>query len=122
MLEMQLVSRSLSKIKAARRRAGVSLVEMLVAVALVLFIMVILSEAFRAGLESFRLLKGVGDMQVRLRTATGVLRSDLTSDHFIEAGPRLSDQDLSTQAPPSWGFFRIWQGSKAAGAASPLPN
>ena len=101
MLEMQLVSRSLSKIKAARRRAGVSLVEMLVAVALVLFIMVILSEAFRAGLESFRLLKGVGDMQVRLRTATGVLRSDLTSDHFIEAGPRLSDQDLSTQAPPN---------------------
>ena len=40
------------------RRSAFTLVEMLVATALVMFIMLILSEAFVAGLEAFRTLKG----------------------------------------------------------------
>src|SRR5688572_11398631 len=65
-----------------RRRPAFTLVEMMVSVALVLFIMVILTEAFGKGLESFRTLKSVGDMESRLRAADMVLRRDLKADHF----------------------------------------
>ena len=43
---------------AVRRRPGFTLVELLVAMALILFIMVILTEAFSAGLETFRRIRG----------------------------------------------------------------
>lgn len=101
-------------------RRGFSLVELLVATALVVFVMAILSEAFVAGLDSFRLLKAQGEMQERLRVAVGTVRADLRADHFIGNGPRLSDQDLSKQLPPDWGFFRLWQGSPPA--ASTVAN
>src|SRR5439155_10425507 len=45
-----------------QKRQGFTLVEMLVAMALTIFIMVIMSEAFVAGLETFRQLKAIGDM------------------------------------------------------------
>jgi type II secretory pathway pseudopilin PulG len=93
-----------------QRRNAFTLVEMLVAMALVIFIMVILSEAFVAGLESFRQLKAIGDMEERLRTVTSILRADLTADHF-DGRRRLSDNDFWVQGPPREGFFRIWQES-----------
>jgi prepilin-type N-terminal cleavage/methylation domain-containing protein len=93
-----------------RRRPAFTLVEMLVALALILLIMVILTEAFSAGLESFRRLKAIGDMQERLRSAALILRDDLRADHFEETrGNRLSDQDLRSQPPPHTGYFRIAQ-------------
>src|SRR5262245_54057590 len=49
-----------------RRRQGFTLVEMMVALALTVFIMVILSEAFVTGLETFRQLKAIGDMEESL--------------------------------------------------------
>ena len=79
-------------------------------IALVLFIMVILSQAFQTGLESFRRLKGIGDMEEMLRAAVSVLRRDLSSDHF-EGKRRLSDPAFWVQGPPREGFFRLWQGS-----------
>lgn len=99
-----------------RRRAGFTLVEMMVSVALVLFIMVILTEAFGKGLESFRTLKGIGDLEAKLRSAVTVLRRDLAFDHF-EGKRRLSDDRLTWQiagrpregrfdilsCPPAWG-------------------
>ena len=91
-----------------RQRRGFTMVEMLVSVALVIFIMVILSEAFVAGLETFRQLKAIGDMEERLRAAAQVLRRDLAADHF-EGKRRLSDPDFWLQGPPREGFFRIWQ-------------
>ncbi len=103
-----------------RRRHGFTLVEMMVAMALVIFIMVILSEAFVTGLESFRLLKAQGDMQERLRSVAVLLRRDLAADHFAgsnfngNGGPRLSDQRMGTfqsWQPPDQGFFRIRQGA-----------
>src|SRR5262245_61577955 len=53
--------------KIMRRRSGFTIVELLVAMALILFIMAILSEAFVAGLKSVRDLKAVADMAERLR-------------------------------------------------------
>ncbi len=97
-----------------RRRAGFTLIEMMVSVALVLFIMVILTEAFGKGLESFRTLKAIGDMESRLRAATDILRRDLAADHF-EGKRRLSDpvQRWQGMGVPLVGFFRMEQNASA---------
>ena len=50
--------------------------------ALVVFIMSILSEAFVTGLEAFRHLKSIGDLSERLRTAASTLRADQLAAHF----------------------------------------
>src|SRR5687768_10016699 len=97
----------------ASRRAF-TLVEMMVAMTLTVFVMVILSQCFTAGLETFSGLKAVGDMQDELRTAATLLRSDLSQDHF-EGKRRLSDP-LSSFNPASGGetirdgFFVIGAG------------
>jgi prepilin-type N-terminal cleavage/methylation domain-containing protein len=111
-----------------KSRRGFTLVEMLVATALVLFIMVILTEAFVTGLESFRQLKAAGDLQEKMRSVQVILRRDLAAAHFGTApNLSLSSQDLTLPAPPSagstWqppaqGFFRIWQGSNPAAATN----
>jgi prepilin-type N-terminal cleavage/methylation domain-containing protein len=100
------------------RRQGFTLVEMMVSLALVLFIMVILSQAFQAGLESFRLLKGIGDLEDNLRSVATILRRDLAADHF-EGKRQISDESFWTVGPPREGFFRIWHGSPYALPGSP---
>src|SRR5262245_20038226 len=95
-----------------RRRQGFTLVELLVAMALIVFMMLILSEAFSVALDSFRRVKAIGDMNVRLRTAASILRRDLQADHF-EGKRRLSSATFWNLGPPREGFFRIWQGSRA---------
>jgi prepilin-type N-terminal cleavage/methylation domain-containing protein len=76
-----------------QRRAGFTLIEMIVALTLTLFIMIILSQAFLTGLETFRQLRGLGDMQESLRIASLRLQSDLRADHF-EGGRKLSDSQF----------------------------
>ncbi len=121
-----------------RRRQGFTLVEMLVTLALVLFIMVILSEAFSAGLGTFRQLKAIGDMQEKLRSVATILRHDL-QNHYVQNGatppPAMSSLWLdntqfgppaqppgstTTFAPPTLGFFRIEQldGTPPGGTAT----
>src|SRR5262249_21705561 len=107
-----------------QRRQGFTLTELLVSMALIVFIMTILSEAFATALESFRQMKASGEMQEKLRSVANVLRRDLRANHFLpDPRPnlkRLSDLDLSPtgiaagQTPPDptnggGGFFRIWQ-------------
>ena len=97
------------------RARGFTIVELLVALALIILIMAILSEAFVAALESVRYLKAVGDVQERLRVGATPLRRDLLARHFVE------DEKVSTLRPdPSpnpWpdnitgGFVRIEQGA-----------
>src|SRR5262245_23134206 len=95
-----------------RARQGFTLIEMLVAMTLTIFVMVILSECFIQGLETFSQLKAIGDMQEKLRTATNMLREDLTQDHF-EAKRRLTDPDIFSIRPRE-GFFRILQTNGSA--------
>jgi hypothetical protein len=83
---------------------------MMVSMALVIFVMVILSYVFAAGLETFRGLKAIGDMEDRMRSVTTFLRRDLSADHF-DGKRRLSDVNFFAQGPPREGFFRIWNGS-----------
>lgn len=91
-------------------RPAFTLVEMMVAMTLTIFVMVILSQCFVQGLETFSGLKVIGDMQEELRAAVTVLREDLSQDHF-EAKRRLSDPVSSfTSNPIREGFFVIGQG------------
>src|SRR5262245_8636660 len=91
-----------------RRRPGFTLVELLVSFALILFIMVILSEAFGAAAKTFRDLKAIGDMNAKLRIVSNMLRRDLAADHF-EGRKRLSDPNFWSNGPPTEGYFRIYQ-------------
>jgi type II secretory pathway pseudopilin PulG len=100
------------------RRGGFTLVEMMVATALIIFIMYILASAFEKGLETFRMLKVAGNMQEQLRSASVTMRSDLTKPHFNDKGSSaeyLSDGPLDptqpTWTPPDKGYFRIDCGS-----------
>src|SRR5262245_10709072 len=97
-----------------KRRQGFTITELLVSLALIIFIMLILTEAFSSGLETFRRLKAVGDMQEKMRSAMIVIRRDLVSDHFEDpsAKTRLSDQNCNANDPTKWqppakGYFRI---------------
>jgi prepilin-type N-terminal cleavage/methylation domain-containing protein len=96
-----------------QRRPAFTLIEMLVALALTLFIMVIISQAFVTALETFRQLKGIGDMQSNLRTAATLLQSDLAQDHF-DAKKRLSDANFTSDRPRE-GFFAVRLGKYTGG-------
>src|SRR5262249_2312020 len=102
-------------------RRGFTIIELMVSMALIILIMVVISEAFSAGLTAFRQLKGIGTMQERLRIAATMLRRDLQLRHF-EGNRRLSDFDPywydpnigngdgTTRAiggPPTAGSFRL---------------
>jgi hypothetical protein len=91
-------------------RQGFTLIDMLVSTALIIFIMVILTQAFTTGMDTFRQLKTVGDMQEKLRAAASILRKDLAADHF-EGKKRLSDLNFWLDGPPREGYFRIYQGA-----------
>jgi len=90
-----------------RRRQAFTLVELLVTIALVTFIMALLSEAFIVGVKTFRDLKALGDMDERLRAATSEIAFDLKADHF-SGDQRLSDASFWQSGPPTSGFFRIF--------------
>ena len=92
-----------------RSRKGFTLIELMVAMALTLFVMAILSQAFVLALDTFSGLKGIGDMQANLRTAANLLRADLVQDH-LEGKRRLSDPAIFT-ARPREGFLAIRQAS-----------
>ncbi len=94
-----------------KRRSGFTLVELMVAMALIMFIMAILSEAFGAAMKSFRDLKASADMAERLRAAGTMLRRELSADHFDGKarmsqpdfwanGPRRKASSASTRPPP----------------------
>ncbi len=100
-------------------RRAFTLVEMLVAMALTMFIMVILSEAFATGLDSFTQLKAVGDMEEALRSSAAVIRADLAADHFT-GKRRLSDPDFYTN-PPAEGFLAIYRPATAGNPAVNVP-
>lgn len=91
-----------------QRRRGFTLVEILVALALTIFILSILAQVFVTGADTFRTLKSVGDLNASLRTATTILRNDLSADHF-EGKRRLSDAAYWTQGPPDMGYFFLDQ-------------
>jgi len=105
-----------------RRRQGFTLVELLVATALIMFIMVILTQAYTASMKAFQDLKAYGDMDKRLRTVSRTLRDDLSNYALYGQGNTrkyISDPTFfSANWPPTQGFFRIYNGGNSAGSPS----
>src|SRR5262245_25092160 len=93
----------------AERKAtlGFTLVELLVSMALMMFIMVILVEAFGAGMDTFQGLRAIGDLQEQLRGASQLIERDLAQDHF-DGGRRMSDLNFWDE-PRREGFFFVRQ-------------
>ncbi|HYV37547.1 MAG TPA: prepilin-type N-terminal cleavage/methylation domain-containing protein [Gemmataceae bacterium] len=104
-------------------RSGFTLVELLVAMAVTIFILMILAQAFALGTDLFRGMKAVGDLNASLRTATNMIRSDLSAKHF-EGERRLSDSkfyDLPNNGPPQHGYFFLYL-PPAGGDEPPDPD
>jgi prepilin-type N-terminal cleavage/methylation domain-containing protein len=102
-----------------RKRGGFTLVELMVAMALTLFVMAILTQAFVVGIDTFTGLKGIGDMQEALRVASNNLRNDLRQNHF-EGSRRLSDDP--SLGPPREGFFLVMHPSPPNYLSYPYPS
>ena len=76
-----------------RRRQAFTLVEMMVSTALVLFVMLLLSQAFIAGAEAFRQLKSIGEIwswndNFRLKFANE-MRDYIQTRNALEEGPKV---------------------------------
>lgn len=80
-------------------RAGLTLVEMLIALALSIFIMAIMSEAFVKGLEAFGQFKALSDLEQRLRTFANIVRRDLRAPHF-DTSRKLSECTVTGRGMP----------------------
>jgi len=89
-------------------RKGFTIVELLVALALVLFIMSIISQVFVDSSEAFRSQRSKAELSEKLRFITQTIRADLRANHF-EANRKLSDDDFWLDGPPKVGYFRIEQ-------------
>ncbi len=97
-----------------RRRAGFTLVEVLVAMALILFIMTILATSFGAATQAVGDLKSAGDLAERLRGATMVIKRDLEATHVYRNGvaqriSTLYGTAANPNGPPDQGYLRIYE-------------
>jgi prepilin-type N-terminal cleavage/methylation domain-containing protein len=101
-------------------RPAFTLIEMMVAMALALGIMLILTESFKMALDFVRSANSTGEMISQLNGAGILMSRDLRAEHFLpddtkpNRGVKLSDQRLDwngatgkTWTPPTGGFFRI---------------
>lgn len=108
------------RLRHTHRRAGFTLVEMLVAAGLTLLIMTVLASGFQAGLQSLSHLKSAADLADRLRNAEALLRLDMNAEHFDGGGSpgilRPSDLrfDRDPTVRPLGGFVQIRQGTGSA--------
>jgi len=84
---------------------------MLIALALSIFIMAIMSEAFVKGIEAFGNFKALADLEQRLRTVANIMRRDLKAPHF-DGSKKLSECTASGRAMP------VLDGLKATGPYS----
>ena len=94
--------------KFVKVRPAFTIIELLVALALVLFIMSIISQVFVDSSEAFRSMRAKAELSEKLRFLTQTIRADLRSNHF-EANRKLSDSDFWSDGPPQVGYFRLEQ-------------
>jgi Prokaryotic N-terminal methylation motif len=91
------------------RRAGYTIIELLVSMALIMTIMAILSMAFVEGLKTFGSLRATADMSQKLRTAATSIRNDVSNFHF-DGAIRPSDPGFGSTVLQREGFICIYQG------------
>ena len=110
-------------IRRTNARSGMTLVEMLVAAAMSIMVMWLLTWCYQQGLGSFSTTKSQGDLMDQLRQTSSLMTRDLTAQHFVfsdtpptygmlptNGGVRLSDlgpgggSSNSNYTPPA-GYF-----------------
>src|SRR5262245_29655013 len=98
------------------RRTGFTIVEMMVATALIMFLMVIIAQALGQGTKTFSNLRSAAHLSDEGRAGINILRKDLWEDHFggpygPYGGPHLVDQRLDQPGwkPPHQGFWEFVQ-------------
>jgi len=89
-------------------RSGFTIVELLVAMALIVFMMSIMSQAFVIATTAMSGLKKVTDLVDKVRPAMAILERDLGAYHF-DGSRRLSDVNFWESGPPTAGYFSVWQ-------------
>ena len=105
-----------------QRRPAFTIIELMVALALVLFIMSIIAQVFGDASEAFRSQRAKAELSEKLRFLTQSIRADLRSRHF-ERGRRLSDPNFWQEGPPKSGYFRLeQQGFQTGSTSSALDN
>jgi len=87
---------------------GFTLVELMVAMALIILMLSIMSQAFVIATGTMQGLKEVADMQEKIRPAITLLQRDLGANHF-EGSKKLSDPEFWDNGPPKEGYFMLWQ-------------
>jgi hypothetical protein len=95
-------------------RPAFTLTEMMVATALCLFLMLVISQAFGSATQTFQTMRTAGQLQERLRGGITVIRRDLANDHFgppygTFGGPKVANQQMHLLGwtPPEVGYFEI---------------
>ena len=91
-----------------KSRLGFTLVELLIAMALIILMLSIMSQAFVIATGTMQGLKEVADMQEKIRPAITLLQRDLGANHF-EGSKKLSDPEFWDNGPPKEGYFMLWQ-------------
>ena len=92
----------------ANSHKGFTLVELLVAMALIILMLSIMSQAFVIATNTMQGLKDAIEMQEKVRPVMAMLQRDLSGYHF-EGTKKLSDPDFWKDGPPSQGYFMLWQ-------------
>ncbi|HVK17261.1 MAG TPA: prepilin-type N-terminal cleavage/methylation domain-containing protein, partial [Fimbriiglobus sp.] len=118
-------------------RPGFTLVELLVAMALIIMIMAILSVAFQVGMDTLSQLKSIGGLSEQLRTAQAILERDLRADHLEDPTgspmrvsaflPRTPAPGNPNPNPQAWtglnrGYFNIVQRHMGSGTTGVNSN
>lgn len=90
-------------------RQGFTLVELLVSMAIIIFMLSIMSQAFVIATTCMQGMKTVGELIDKVRPVMTILQRDLAADHF-DGTKKLCDPDFWEYGPPREGYFSIIQG------------
>jgi len=91
------------------RRQGFTLVELLVSMAIIIFMLSIMSQAFVIATTCMQGMKTVGELIDKVRPVMTIMQRDLAADHF-DGTKKLCDPDFWEYGPPREGYFSIIQG------------
>jgi prepilin-type N-terminal cleavage/methylation domain-containing protein len=95
------------------RKKAFTLVELMVSMAIIIFMLSIMSQAFVIATTCMSGLKGVGELLDKGRPVLAVLQKDLSAYHF-DGYRRLSDDNFWDYGPPSQGYFQIYEGGASS--------
>ena len=99
-------------------REAYSLVELLVAMAIIIFMLSIMSQAFVIATTCMQGMKTVGELIERVRPVMNIMQRDLSADHF-DGTKKLCDSNFWDYGLPREGYFSIIQGG---GSEQEIPS